>query len=204
MKNAIAKKPDGGPSAAAPKEAGLSGRVSGVMADMLGDVSSINLELYGKVEQLARLIDRMKGDIGRMRQGEPGRCDLSSATDELDAVVSDSAAAAGTILEAAEAVEEVAARCDEGDRARLQDAAGRIYEACSFQDLSGQRITKVVKTLRQVESGLQQLLRAFGGPQPEPANSAPPKGDLALLNGPQLPSKAQTQDEIDALLASFG
>ncbi len=202
MKNATVKKRDDAP---APDEAGLSARVNGVMGDMLGDVSSINLQIYGKLELLARLIDRMKGDIGRMREGEPGRCDLSSATDELDAVVSDSAAAAGTILEAAEAVEEVAGRCSDADRDKLQDAAGRIYEACSFQDLSGQRITKVVKTLRQVESGLQLLLRTFGGPRPEPANSsAPPKGDAALLNGPQLPSKAQSQDEIDALLASFG
>lgn len=203
MKNATVKKLHGRQAPPVPEETGLSGRVSGVMADMLGDVSSINLQIYGKVELLARLIDRMKGDIGRMRQGEPGRCDLSSATDELDAVVSDSATAAGTILEAAEAMEDVAGRCDAADRAKLQAAAAHIYEACSFQDLSGQRITKVVRALRQVESGLQLLLRTFGGPHPEPANGAP-KGDAALLNGPQLPSKAQSQDEIDALLASFG
>ena len=187
-------------------EPGLAPQLSGVMADMLGDVDSINLQIYGKVEQLARLIDRMKGDISRMRQGEPGRCDLSSATDELDAVVADTATAAGTILDAMEAVEQVAERCGGVDADILQSAAISIYEACSFQDLSGQRITKVVKTLRQVETGLRALLTSFGGTQPDPANSqgVGVQGDAALMNGPQLPSRAQSQEEIDALLASFG
>lgn len=179
-------------------QVGLVPQVTGVMADMLGDAGSINLQLYAQVEQLARLIDRMKGDIAGMRQGEPGRCDLSCATDELDAVVADTEAAAGTILDAVDAIESVAGRIDADDSAALQDATMRICEACSFQDLSGQRITKVVRTLRQVESGLQALLVSFGGEMPPAANSRG-QGDAALLNGPQLPAKAQSQDEIDAL-----
>jgi len=185
---------------------GVAPGLKGVMADLLGDVGSLNLQIYGQIEQLARLIEKMKGDIAIMRQGESGRCDISSATDELDAVVADTEQAAGIILDAIDTVDGVADRLDSPDAIVLRDATTRICEACSFQDISGQRITKVVRTLRQVEEGLQTLLKSIGGALPQPISTPKPSndGDATLLNGPQLPSNAQGQDDIDALLASFG
>ena len=86
--------------------------------------------------------------------------------------------------------------------AALQDATTRIYEACSFQDITGQRITKVVATLKTIDAKVAQIVAAFSGrsidvavPEPEPVG--------ALLNGPQLPGQAMDQSDIDKLLASF-
>jgi chemotaxis protein CheZ len=188
---------------------GLGPRVKGVMADLLGDLGSINLRLYGELEKLAKLIETMKTDIASIREGGTGRCDIPGASDELDAVVGATEDAAGTILDAAETIEGVAAAIDPVQAQILQDAVARIYEACSFQDLAGQRITKVVRTLRQVEEGLVGLLHGFGGaipiaPSAIAADAQDARPDAALMNGPQLPSKAARQDEIDALLASFG
>ena len=184
---------------------GLMPQLKGVMSDLLGDVGSLNLQIYTQVDQLARLIEKMKGDIAVMRDSEAGRCDLSSATDELDAVVADTEQAAGVILDAIDAVDGVAGRLEASDALILREATTRICEACSFQDISGQRITKVVRTLRQVETGLQDLLKSIGGALPlPPPTRQPANSDAALLNGPQLPQKAQAQDDIDALFANFG
>jgi chemotaxis protein CheZ len=81
----------------------------------------------------------------------------------------------------------------------------KIYEACSFQDITGQRITKVVTTLKTIEAKIAQIIDRFGVKRApadaEPAVAAPGTG---LLNGPQLPSNAMDQSDIDKLLASFG
>ena len=42
------------------------------------------------------------------------------------------------------------------------DATTRIYEACSFQDITGQRITKVVKALHGIEEKVDAFVAAFG------------------------------------------
>ncbi len=84
----------------------------------------------------------------------------------------------------------------------LRDVTTRIYEACSFQDITGQRITKVVGTLKTIEAKVAHILHVFAGhatADPRP----PPVQEGSLLNGPQLPAQAMGQSDIDALLASF-
>ena len=87
--------------------------------------------------------------------------------------------------------------------AQLQDATTRIYEACGFQDITGQRITKVVATLKTIEAKVAHMVAAFGSRASRPpAAEAMPDPSL-LLNGPQLPAAAMDQSDIDKLLASF-
>ena len=89
----------------------------------------------------------------------------------------------------------------------IQDQVVRIFEACNFQDLTGQRITKVVETLRFIESRVVRMmdiwggLESFAGIEFEP--SPPGQGDRRLLNGPGLDGEEgrATQAEIDALFA---
>ena len=89
---------------------------------------------------------------------------------------------------------------------KLQDATTRIYEACSFQDITGQRITKVVATLKSIDAKIEQIVSTFGSRSGD-LGDRPPRGgtggDNDLLNGPQLPAHAMDQSDIDKLLASF-
>ena len=102
------------------------------------------------------------------------------------------------------------------------DAATMIYEACSFQDLTGQRITKIIRMLKIIEERVDRLVTAFD-PQvlaaarehasSETVQQAGNKGrtrvkalgdqeeDDALLNGPQLGDNAMQQDDIDSLIS---
>ena len=87
----------------------------------------------------------------------------------------------------------------------MSAAATKIYEACAFQDITGQRITKVVGALRQIQDKVQALLEAFGEeirklPRERPA-AAETADDARLMNGPQMPDAAISQDDIDAILA---
>ena len=130
-----------------------------------------------------------------------------TASEELDAVVSHTADATNAILEACERLDDACASAAGPDAATVQDATMRIYEACSFQDITGQRITKVVATLKTVEHKVNRIIETFGrsrwdeGVAVVPASDGRP--DAHLLNGPQLPVAAMGQAAIDARLAYF-
>jgi chemotaxis protein CheZ len=90
---------------------------------------------------------------------------------------------------------------------KLIGCTTKIFEACNFQDITGQRITKVVETLKHIDAKIEALVKAMGeeihragGAQaPKHVHGADP--DKGLLNGPQLPGNAVSQDEIDKLLS---
>jgi chemotaxis protein CheZ len=114
-----------------------------------------------------------------------------------------------------ESMEEVAGEVDGPTGEKITGAVTNVYEACNFQDITGQRITKVVRTLKQVEDKVDALLAAFGedaaqarAEQAAPNRKAEPEcpeaKERALMNGPAGPGdESVSQDDIDALLASF-
>ena len=87
----------------------------------------------------------------------------------------------------------------------IQDQVVQIFEACNFQDLTGQRITKVVNTLKFIEDRIVKMMEIWGGLDSfkdiEVERIAEATGDAALLNGPKLEADAghASQDDIDAL-----
>jgi chemotaxis protein CheZ len=156
--------------------------------------------LFDELTTLARFIEAAKRDIAALHPDEIRQKHLPTATDELDAIVAATAEATGAILDAAEKLTTIggAAGSDIGNQ--VTEQVTRIFEACTFQDITGQRITKVVKTLKQIEAKVADLVQAFGAaPQPQHQPAEPEvSGEAALLNGPQLPAAAASQSEIDA------
>jgi chemotaxis protein CheZ len=180
--------------------------VTAVLTTMSGDLSATETSLLGEVEALGRTIFAAKQEIAALRVDDIRDRDIPFATDELDAIVEHTAGATNAILESCEMLDEVAAVVTGDAASRLQDAVTKIYEACSFQDITGQRITKVVATLKVIEAKVAQIINTFGvqSPPAEPRAVASSVSDSELLNGPQLPSNAMDQSDIDKLLASFG
>jgi hypothetical protein len=60
----------------------------------------------------------------------------------------------------------------------------------------------VVNTLKTIEAKVGQLVAAFGEPRGEVAPPIVP-AETVLMNGPQHPTVAMDQSDIDKLLASF-
>lgn len=190
----------------------IASAVESVMATVEGDLSAVNVKLYAEIEALARYIDGAKAEIAEIRPDEIRDEHLPAATDELEQIVGATENATNQILESVESVEEVAEELDSDKAEKITNAVTNIYEACSFQDITGQRITKVVKTLQQIETKVEALLAAFGeevarerrkrgeegqeGPQQE-------EQEKALMNGPAASGEGVSQDDIDALLAGF-
>jgi chemotaxis protein CheZ len=177
--------------------------VEAIVESLSGDMSIADLKLYHELAQLAQYIQRAKREIADIKPNDIRERHIPMATDELDAVVEATAEATGSILDEAEAVQKLAATLPPAVGNKIGAAVTRIYEACNFQDITGQRITKVVKTLKYIESKIDALLAAFGetvaGKRP-PAVKPP---DEDFVSGPQLPKAANNQDEIDAILASL-
>jgi chemotaxis protein CheZ len=199
--------------------------VKGIVTTMAGDITASEAVVYGELDALAKIIRNAKAEIAELRNDEIRQRHLPVAQDELEAVVSAAEQATHAIMAAAEKIEVTAAAIGGEHADQLIEAVTGIYEACTFQDITGQRISKVVRTLRQIEEKVSALLGALGGehhpvenearggkpaaakPGAKPTDAkADPKAaaaldDKALLNGPQMPATAMGQDEIDALLS---
>lgn len=162
--------------------------------------------LYSDYLDLAKYLIVAQRELAEICPTELKSERLPDALLQMDAVVQATEQATNTIMEAAEQIMAADPSDGEAFKAFVNDACMRIFEACSFQDITGQRITKVLKTLQLVEQQIGKLQNAWGaefGPAPRPAEKAPPpkEADGALLNGPALAGQAITQDQIDALLA---
>ncbi len=180
--------------------------VHAVLATMSGDLSAQETSLLAEVEALGKTIASAKAEIAALRVDDITDNHIPFATDELDAIVEHTATATNAILNSCETLDDVASSLTGEPATRLQDATTRIYEACSFQDITGQRITKVVTTLKAIEAKVAQIVATFGGSGGERADAVAVEeahAEAALLNGPQHPTVAMDQSDIDKLLASF-
>jgi chemotaxis protein CheZ len=188
--------------------------VRAVLATMRGDLSGCEARLLAEVEELGQTIAAAKADIVALDVGDISADHIPSATDELDAIVAHTAAATERILETCETLDGVAETLGREEDDALAQAAARqlqiattqIYEACSFQDITGQRIGKIVTTLKTIEAKINHMVAAFGdgpGRVASPLQAVSVSEAESLLNGPQLPALAMDQDDIDKLLASF-
>ena len=182
--------------------------VEGVLTSLQGDLSAADVRLYHELEQLSQLIQSAKSEIAAIRPEDIKAQHIPTATDELDAIVGATEVATGTILDCMEKIEGLTGKMDPEVGAEVGNAVTQVYEACNFQDITGQRITKVVRALKDIEGKIDALVKAFGSGDangaaaPAAAAEKPVADDDShLLNGPQLPTNAISQADIDALLA---
>lgn len=179
--------------------------VRSLLASLSGDVSAGDLKLFGEVQALAAYIHNAKAEIAALRPQDIQHEYIASATDELDAIVGATENATNSILDAAEKLDSLTAEVTPEAGQKLTEQTTLIFEACNFQDITGQRITKVVRALKHIEERIDALVVAFGPDVASPEAAASqsdekaPITDEDLLNGPQLPEQAHDQASIDAL-----
>lgn len=165
-------------------------------------------ELEKEIENLAVYINQAKSEIAAISLSteETGsEKNIGHAQLELTEVVRHTEEATNTIMDKAEAI--MAAASGMGDNGTaVANYAVEILEACSFQDITGQRIKKVLKTIEQVELRVGNLIKLFGGQMPDgfaygEIETGVQRADEALMNGPQLSKDKPSQDDIDKLFA---
>ncbi len=123
-----------------------------VLDTLSGQLSEQETSLLREVELLGRTITAARADLSALHTDEISIENIGAAGSELAAVVSHTAAATDAIIDACEVLDQEAGRWPGETAVALQAATTQIYEACSFQDITGQRLAKVVGTLRAVEN----------------------------------------------------
>ena len=181
----------------------VSDIVMAMLSTMSGDVSVREAALLHEIGTLGAAVADARQEIAALRVEDIRLSHIPCATDELDAIVAHTAAATESILEVCETLDALGDALDGEPGRDLQAATSKIYEACSFQDITGQRITKVVAALKAIETTVARIVETLGVKALPVADivDAPPAA--SLLNGPQLPAAAMDQSDIDRLLASF-
>ncbi|MEL7029378.1 MAG: protein phosphatase CheZ, partial [Pseudomonadota bacterium] len=124
-------------------------------------------------------------------------------------IVSSTERATSEILAAAERIQEASeklreAGADEKLCQDLDEQSVHIFTACSFQDITGQRTSKVVQVLRYLEARVNAMVQIWEGaedgkPVEDPTVDTRP--DAHLLNGPQNEDVAISQDDVDRMLS---
>ena len=182
------------------------------------------LETYrAQIEQCEKLkveldlihdaISRTKREIAAIHGKSFDGQEMAKVNGELGAVAVGTEQATQRILEAAEFIDQAAsalAKVNSPDQQKIlsediQERVVSIFEACNFQDLTGQRINKVMNTMKLIEHHINEMMEIWGGVDAIKAHATPivdtRDEDEKLLNGPKLEGDAghASQDDIDAL-----
>lgn len=164
-----------------------------------------------EIARMIKSLSKTKREIAQIRHPGVDQNDMDKATSELDTIVAATENATNRILETVESLNSEARKIADlvGDSEdvipiiyRVHAGLDTILEACSFQDITGQRITRVVKTLAYVEERVRSVIEEWGAEAfldlPVPEHLRIHASD-DLVHGPAPENEGLSQDDIDAL-----
>jgi len=165
--------------------------------------------LAENLDALFTYVQRVRKEIASLNHSGNGEDKFVTLGEQLDGVVEATRDASESIMEAIEKNNEAVAKLKHSikDSALLQvledieNNNNAVFEACAFQDITGQRVTKIVKSVGYVEKRVNALREIWGTEElskVEPMAEALTENEK-LLNGPQSKAKAISQEEIDRL-----
>lgn len=165
---------------------------------------AIDNSVYRELSEIAAFITNMKAEIGRLQPNDLKESRIPAAGQELDAIVKATEKATDTIMGAAEEVMAGDPSDPAAYKAMVDERMLLIFEACSFQDITGQRVAKVIETLKHIEARVSRFAEAIkaadaeGYMTEEERRRAEHKA-RNILHGPSLAGEGVAQDDVDAL-----
>jgi len=191
----------------------LNGRVHAEVDTV--DNDAMKRDVRVEIAMMVRSIGRAKAEIAAIKNPTAETDQMESASHQLEAITATTERSTNEIMSAVDDIEQSLKKIthltvDDAEVSLLIDQASErlitIIEACSFHDLTGQRVTQVVKTLRFIESRILAMIDIWGleafRDLPLPPDSQEvedEREDAELLNGPALGGAGLSQDDIDAL-----
>ncbi|MEM7621137.1 MAG: chemotaxis protein [Pseudomonadota bacterium] len=176
-------------------------------------IETFDSKIYSEFRAIAEQISSTKAEIAQISTQDVSKGHIPDAGQELAAVVETTEEATHKIMEAAETI----MTADPSDISNYYTTVNEnimtIFEACSFQDISGQRIARVVETLDFIDKRISFFAEKIGAgsidaPKADDENyyfdederqRAERKKDQ-MIYGPQDTQDAISQNEIDNLL----
>ena len=177
------------------------------IVDSLKGAHITNRSVFEQLSALANYIASTRSEIAAIQADAINGQYIPHATDQLDEVVGATEEATNKIMDCCDGISAIAGELPAEQQTKLMDLVTRIFEACNFQDVTGQRITKVVRTLKHIETQIHQLVKSLEQvgftfdktPAQKIEVSEATDPEKHLLNGPQLTNDAIKQDDIDKL-----
>ncbi len=174
-----------------------------------GDPGNFSLIRQGLAELVDR-IDLTRDHVAALSPAHGESDHIVAATSELGSVVEATEHATQHILQSAETMQTLLdGHMDRLDVMLYQELSTQVIEimtACSFQDITGQRISAAINTLLHVEAELKRLVELWeieeGTARTEIIRNRPDdtREDKHLLHGPQAEGMGMSQDDIDAMM----
>jgi len=173
---------------------------------MQGFFQAMDSKVYRELREIAGYIESMRTEIGALQVNDLKKSRVPSAGEELGAIVQATENATNTIMTCAEAL----MGADDSDpaayKALVDEKMMIIFEACSFQDITGQRIAKVVGTLQHIEQRVARFAEVMkatdlDGFLNENERAREERNKKNLLNGPQLAGAGVDQSDVDKMFA---
>jgi chemotaxis protein CheZ len=166
---------------------------------------TMDVAIYRELREIDEYIQGMKIEIGALGVNEIREKRIPAAGEELGAIIKATENATNTIMGCAEAVMSADTNDVEAFKGLVAENMLVIFEACSFQDITGQRIAKVVETLEHIEKRVARFAAAvhakdLGGYLSEVEQTRAERCKRLLLNGPARDGEGIGQTEVDRLL----
>jgi chemotaxis protein CheZ len=175
----------------------LSHQLADAMKAFFG---SLDQSVIGEFRYIAEFIQKTRNEIADLQPNEIRDNRIPGASVELDAVVRDTEQATNSIMSEAEILLNADVVTLSAYKAQVDEAMMRVIEACAFQDLTGQRVNKVIATLRHIEERVSHFADALGVTDTAHVETDEERRQRELiLNGPQINGPAASQDDIDAM-----
>lgn len=172
--------------------------------------------LAEQIHHLVSYITKIKQELAAIKHPKSSVDHFNTVAEQLNTICETTEEATNTIMESAETiltvVDDLSANVKYPEAQKschaIMDSTNKIFESCSFHDLTGQRISKIVRIMNRLEGTLDSLVQIVGpkGLEAMPMNSdetiedviGMKDGDIAM-HGPQTMNEAVSQDDIDAL-----
>ncbi len=155
------------------------------------------------VLEMSRAIARTRDEIAAIKPADGTGGRLTEATDELDSIVAATETATSDILAAAEKVQEAAWTLRENGAQvetceALDQLATGIYTSCSFQDLTSQRIRRVMATIEFLEKRVNAMADIWlSGDEDKAAHTPEVDPNAGIVTDPSM-----SQADVDFVLVN--
>lgn len=167
--------------------------------------TALDTSIKDEFRDIAGFIKKARDEIGGLRPSDIQQNRLPKAGEELEAIIQDTEVATEKIMSTAEDVLSLDPETDPEFGQKIQDSMMVIIEACSFQDLTGQRVSKVVGTLKQIEDRISRFAEVMGlDDSPPELTPEELRAKEFMLNGPAIGGPETSQNDIDAMFAESG
>ena len=167
--------------------------------------SEEDVKIFEEIEKIAEQIKSTKTEVQRIDKNKVPENFIPGATSELSSITELTEKSTEVILDKTEEIQNISNMIENPEiKEKIVNCTLTILEACNFQDVTGQRISKLITSLNEIETSINSIIKTFGNENDnQTSQNTKVSEDDKLLNGPQDQKSAPSQKDIDDIFNSL-